>query len=347
MHDVNGFTLIEMVVAITLLAVIILFAGTVFKASINSYRIAMAQAEIMQKLRVITQQLDGDFRGLRKDAPMFIRFETSADNSRFDQIMFFADGDFQSTGQNTIVGNLARIYYGHSRNPSGSQAKDRLFARCQHILTADTTLEQWPDLTNFAGTFGQNDLRPLNPPMLKNDTYEYDWLSLSQWQVIANNPANVNQIINVCFGNNADSNNNLPYINTADANTIHNLMTQGIGSFCVQWGYYCSSHGAYFWWPSLDPNGSGNIVTSDFGSNGMNNNIFGLYLNSVAPVPANLYWVPNSGVIGYYYPYPSNPVNPAAKPAYPQALKFAFTIFDSRGVFKDGQTFTHIVYLGD
>ncbi|MGD0597215.1 MAG: prepilin-type N-terminal cleavage/methylation domain-containing protein [Sedimentisphaerales bacterium] len=349
-----GFTLVELVVAIGIMALVILFAGTVFKTSISSYRVAMAQTEIMQKLRAITQQLDSDFRGLRKDAPMFIHFETSADYSRFDQIMFFADGDFQSTGQNTIVGNLARIYYGHSRNPSNSQAKDRLFARCQHILTADESIlltNRWPDSTNFAGTFGQSD--PLVTYMFKNDTYEYDWLSLSQWQALTNDltngPANVSQIINVCFGNSPDFNDHLPYINTADANTIHNLMTQGIGSFCVQWGYYCISHGAYFWWPSLDPNGSGNTVNSDFlSSSGMGYDSFGLYLNSVAPTaPANSYWFPYSKVKGYYYPDPSSSVNPAAKPTYPQALKFAFTIFDSRGVFKDGQTFTHIVYLGD
>ena len=34
-------------------------------------------------------------------------------------------------------------------------------------------------------------------------------------------------------------------------------------------------------------------------------------------------------------------------PAFPRALKFTFKLYDSRGVFKDGQTFTHIVYLGD
>ncbi len=353
-HERRGFTLIELVVAIGIMALTIFFAGTVFKTSINLYRIATAQAEIMQKLRAITQQLDNDFRGLRKDAPMFIHFETNDNYGRFDQIMFFADGDFQSAGQKTIVGNLARIYYGHSQRSYGLQGKDRLFARRQHILTADESIllvYRWPDSTNFAGTFSQIDPLTTNPPMLKNDTYEYDWLSLSQWQALTNDPtngpANVNQIINVCFGNNADSNNSRPVINPADANTIHNLMVQGIGSFCVQWGYYCPNR-AYFWWPSTDPNGSGNTFNSDFGPSGMKINLFGLYFNSAAPpAPANLYWFPYSKVIGYYYPDPSNSVNPFAKPTYPQALKFAFTIFDSRGVFKDGQTFTHIVYLGD
>ena len=341
----KGFTLVELVVAIGIMALAIFFAGTVFKTSINLYRIATAQAEIMQKFRAITQQLDSDFRGLRKDAPMFIHFEMN-DYGRFDQIMFFADGDFQSTGlvnNKPIVGNVARIYYGHSQNSYGLQAKDRLFARRQHILTADATLEQWPNFA-VAGSFDQND--PIVTYMFKNDTYEYDWISLSQWQVIANNPAYIDQIINVCFGNIPDFNDHRPVINTADANTIHNLMVQGIGSFCVQWGYYCPNR-AYFWWPSTDPNGSGNTDNSDFGPSGMNSNLFGIYFNSVAPTG----WFAPAGTLpdcakGAYYPGSSvNPLQP--RPSYPTALKFAFTIFDSRGVFKDGQTFTHIVYLGD
>ena len=60
----KGFTLVELVVAIGIMALAIFFAGTVFKTSINLYRIATAQAEIMQKFRAITQQLDSDFRGL-------------------------------------------------------------------------------------------------------------------------------------------------------------------------------------------------------------------------------------------------------------------------------------------
>jgi len=30
-----------------------------------------------------------------------------------------------------------------------------------------------------------------------------------------------------------------------------------------------------------------------------------------------------------------------------RALKFTFTIYDSKGVFPDGKTFTHIVYLNN
>jgi hypothetical protein len=30
---------------------------------------------------------------------------------------------------------------------------------------------------------------------------------------------------------------------------------------------------------------------------------------------------------------------------FPTALKFTFTIYDSKGIIPDGKTFTHIVYL--
>jgi hypothetical protein len=77
-------------------------------------------------------------------------------------------------------------------------------------------------------------------------------------------------------------------------------------------------------------------------------NAFGFYFNAATPpAPTNLYWFLSDGAKGIYYPDPLNPLNPFNKPTYPQALKFTFTLYDSRGVFKEGQTFTHIVYLGD
>ncbi|MHC4157360.1 MAG: type II secretion system protein [Planctomycetota bacterium] len=47
----RGFTLIELVVAVAILALISSFAGAIFSVSIDSHRTAMANAEIMRKLR--------------------------------------------------------------------------------------------------------------------------------------------------------------------------------------------------------------------------------------------------------------------------------------------------------
>ncbi len=363
----HAFTLIELVVAIGLLSIVLVFSGAIFKVSIGSYRTASAQAEIMRKLRVITEQLDSDFKGLRKDAPMFIWFQQhSTDPSqRFDQIMFFADGDFQAT-KNPIIGNVARIQYGQAMIYSPSQLgyvypwqqlandvsaavnydrirtiRQRTLARRQHIFSFD--------LAPMFPSFNAGNL--LIDPNL-NNLLEHDSSSLSQWQAATQNPITNNlstqEIIVKCFGDTPDYSNHRPQISLADAGTLHLLMAEGAGSFSVQWSYFDPSGLRYLWWPSNDPDGDGNPADSDFrvlSPVGMGSDMFGFYFNvSEPPAPVNTAWLSYEGAAGPYYP---NPVNPADKPSYPQALKFTFTLYDSRGVFRNGQTFTHIVYLGD
>jgi prepilin-type N-terminal cleavage/methylation domain-containing protein len=368
-HERRGFTLAELVVAIGIMAIVVFIAGTVFKTSIASYRVASAQAEIMQKFRAITDQLNNDFRGLRKDAPMFIWFQVDPCdvNNRLDRIMFFADGDFQSTqtydtdtnaaspyfgyivpqrSGSPVVSNLARILYGQAKSidprdniskfPYNLRTADRILSKRQHLYIADQDYWQFPD-HNFSGFL------VVDPCF--NDRFEHDTNSLSQWQAAANdaakNPTNVNNIITGCFDG------NYPLINLANANTLHLLLTENVGSFAVQWSYYYVDTSVppnqyVYWWPSIDPDGNGNFDDSDFGKAYMNLDAFGFYFNTAsASVP---YWFQYSGAQGFYYP---NPLNPLDKPVYPRALKFTFTLYDSRGVFKDGQTFTHIVYIGD
>jgi prepilin-type N-terminal cleavage/methylation domain-containing protein len=110
----KGFTLIELAVAIAILALMASFAGAIFKVSIESHRVAGAHAEIMQKLRTITDQLNADFKGLRKDGEIAVAWVPVHDPNfaryaRFDRIMFFADGDFQSywpQASGPVRGNL-------------------------------------------------------------------------------------------------------------------------------------------------------------------------------------------------------------------------------------------------
>jgi prepilin-type N-terminal cleavage/methylation domain-containing protein len=364
-----GFTLVELVVAIGIMALVILFAGNVFKTSISSYRIASAQAEIMQKFRAITDQLNNDFRGLRKDAPMFIWFQLdpSDTNNRLDQIMFFADGDFQSiqtyntyTGPgiyngciipqpsgSPVISNLARVYYGQAQSidprdntikyPVALRFIDRVLSRRQYLYIANPN--SGPQYWQFPGHNADGSIN-LNLVPGQNDWFEHDTNSLSQWEVAAQNPTNVNNIITGCFGNSC------PLINLTDANTLHLLMAQKVGNFSVQWSYLFTNAGQtyVYWWPSIDPDGNGDLTDSDFVS--MGSNSFGFYFNTIAPSSVTN-WSSYSGANGYYYPDLGNPRNPSNKPVFPQALKFTFTLYDSRGVFKDGQTFTHIVYIGD
>ena len=86
----------ELVVAVALLALVLAFSGIIFKVSIESYRTAAANTEIMQKLRVITDQLNADFRGLQKDAPLMVWFQQDPTdpNQRYDcsEVSFAING---------------------------------------------------------------------------------------------------------------------------------------------------------------------------------------------------------------------------------------------------------------
>lgn len=361
----RAFTLIELVVAVAILAMVILFSGTIFKASIGSYRTATAQAEIMQKLRAITQQLNSDFKGLRKDAPLFIWFQKGLngpdDPNRFDQIMFFADGDFQSTrlysgtpripslNGTPVVGNIARIQYCHARvystlqsdyvipeNQQGENNYDRLLneshrtlARRQHILTADPNIFSWPAASssaNFQASFTPAD----------NNNYEHDKLSLSQWQALAGTTANNNTIVLTCFY--------IPFLsvtrptmNLQTGQGLYMLMAQGVGNFSIQWAYLPLGANKFLWWPSIDPDENGSTDDSDF-EYYMLKDGFGIHFNAPAGDSLPLWSGPEEAKNKY--------VTTFSNQFYPSALKFTFTLYDSRGVFKEGQTFTHIVYIG-
>jgi len=322
----KAFTLIELVVSIALLAIVFLFAGTIFKVSINAYRTAGANAEIMQKLRAITDQLNADFKGIRTDSPLLIWFEqdTNDPNQRFDQIMFFADGDFQSTqlyesginaepapdGDKLVIGNIARIHYGQA------QPDPNLLARRQHILTADPCLIEWPnaDMSDFDD--------------VPNEWYEHDSLSLAQWKIIVGDTYK-DKIIPTAFYYR-------PLVDMDDPNTFHQLMCEGVGSFAIQWAYWDSGDERFYWFPSDDPDGDPSTSDSHFPLNGEYK--FGVYFNVLGSIDDNDWYS-----IGYF----------AGDDfcSYPKAIKFTFRLYDSKGIIKKdgraGRTFTHIVYLGD
>jgi hypothetical protein len=67
---------------------------------------------------------------------------------RADQIAFFANGDFQSTGQynngggeKTVAGNVAIIFYG-LENGGANNPREKVLVRRQTILTSDADLTQ-------------------------------------------------------------------------------------------------------------------------------------------------------------------------------------------------------------
>ena len=293
----KAFTLIELVVAIAILVLVTSFAGAVFRVSIDSHRTGLANAEIMQKLRAITDQFNRDFKGIRRDAPMAIQFRRDGDTRR-DSIVFFANGDFQSIRQywysgssgpalRTVVGNVASIYYGPASDPN-------ILARKQKILTSDSLLIDTPAL---------------------GDPNEFLIDSLAEWRVDIND---------VSFGAwVVDAPRVDLYLYLEEDLPLY--MTDGVANFMIQIGEWDQVNQTFIWLPD---NSVFDFV-GDPDSDG--NGVFGFFYN----VPASDELVQQ---LNDWYDESAN---------WPRAIRFTFTLYDSRGIIENGRTFTHIVYLGD
>jgi prepilin-type N-terminal cleavage/methylation domain-containing protein len=335
----KAFTLVELLVAIGILAIVLSFSSVIFKVSINAHRTALAHAEIMQKLRAITDQLNADFKGLRKDGEFFLVWvaKPSApgfeDNDydgyeRFDRIMFFADGDFQSYKPPRIRGNLARICYMIAKKDNVSaEAQDRqkrVLARNLHILTTEPGLDDFPDFDNFSPAQWYD----------WNNRYEYDKISLEGWKNISQqDKINMLSVITDVEVTGTTVNRSIRGVDVdpADANSIHMLLCDGVGEFKIQ-GWYDAQQR---WIPQVDPDGNGNLADTHF------------FLNEPNNVPGVLFpslgGVLNIDNVDYSGPVDAEHFNTI--PGLGRALKFTFTIYDSKGIIENGMTFTHIIYL--
>jgi len=336
----KAFTLIELLVAIGILAVILSFVSVIFKVSIGAYRTAIANAEIMQKLRAITNQLNTDLKGLRKDGEIFVVWVAAQKpnanpndpNSyeRFDRIMFFADGDFQSYGANPIIrGNTARICYMLAKRGNfKAQVQDRtkrVLARSQHILTADPGLADFLDPNSFSDVQWYE----------WNNRYEYDKISLEGWKNIA--WENKMDMLSAMTDIQVDTSSISEAIRgvtvePSDANSIHMLLCEGVGEFKIQ-GWYDAQQR---WIPEVDPDGDGNLADTHF------------FFSDPNRAPGVLYPYPPYGLINMNNINYRGQIDEAhfnAVPGLGRALKFTFTLYDSKGIIKKGMTFTHIVYL--
>jgi hypothetical protein len=265
-----------MIVALGILAIMMVFASAIFRISINSQRLAVANGEIMQKLRVITEQLDADFRGF---LPQYggevinrtIQREPADPNITLDSIAFFANGDFQSTkpygdDPHTIVGNVASILYSPpDSNSYGSKGlpapKDRLLLRRQTILIPlDANDNKLRAQSSWDGEYCCSSLEEWrsNPPYAKAS----DWVRC-------------------------------PSIDANDlTKCLPMYLTQGVDNFTISYLALNSQWqtGEIPWRRSSAKESSGTI-----------------------PVP--------------------------------RAVKFEFTLYDSKGLIRNGRTFTHIVLL--
>jgi len=351
----KAFTLIEMVVALGILALVMSFAGVIFQVSTDSQRLALANAEIMQKLRAITEQLDSDFRGLRKDGEILVFWRADRKSSyaganpnaeeafdRFDRIMFFADGDFQSYGASpTVRGNMARISYCLANGPSVNSSEPnrpqaqkpprRVLARTEHILVAPSTTAS----------------DPLGTSQFTDDQWR-DWMSSTEsdtitmrgWELIPlARKVDILSVIGdveVELGDQTASKKNVTAggvtVDPAKPASLRSFMCRGVGQFEIQ-GW---SDAEQRWIPQVNPNGNADLKDdSDF-------IIDGAELDQ-RKIPG--LWYPRGPAIFGNRQISALDPDFNKIPGLGRALKFTFTLYDSRGLIKSGRTFTHIVYL--
>lgn len=162
----KAFTLIELVVAVAILALIASFAGVVFSVSVGSYRTTAAHMEIMQNLRAITDQLDSDFRSLQTNGYLVLRSEVLSGREfndpqlaetdfRADRIYYFCTGDFQSWFAGNVRSNIARVYFGHDGFSLTAEPADIIHSWCSlvrdiELLTAQPVPPSLVDCNNVS-----------------------------------------------------------------------------------------------------------------------------------------------------------------------------------------------------
>jgi prepilin-type N-terminal cleavage/methylation domain-containing protein len=289
----KGFTLIELVVSVSLLVVVLTFSSLIFKVSVGSYRLAQANAEIMRNLRAISDQLNSDFAGFQKDGYLIIQskiisqFEfkdsPAANDFRSDRIYYFSTGDYQSWFPDYPQSNIARICWGHDL--TSEPASQWRLGRNVTLLACNQTIQ---DCNN---------------------------ISFSKCKVSA-------------FENRDSLLDNPATINLTIADGIRQLMCQNVGEFKIEW-----TDGATYEY--LDPKdnqlkrplawfGLGKLRSID-------NSYPGIAGNTEYNVIENAdraTWTPVT-----------------SRTLLPRAVKFTFTLYDSKGVIKNGRIFTHIVYI--
>ena len=367
----KAFTITELLLAISLMVVLMAASGVVFKTAVKAHRTASATAEIARKLRGITDQLNADFKSLRKDGEIFVvNIPSPVDKSgkplgaaataaeidhyeRFDRIMFFADGNFQSynewppggPNEKVIHGDVARICYIPAKNRNGRKAQyqdreERILARSQHIFTADSQLVDIdptdPLLRRIKWINPSPSLIGVTFTQANNNLYEYDNLTLNEWLNIgAADKADMLSILSDVTVSPSTINSGGLTVDTETKTPInvHQLLCEGGGEFSIQ-GWYEDPLDPTTprWFPQLDLTPDDSVITDATDTDFIMHD----------SIPNRLH---ETRVIGYIYNPASSDIN--LVPWLGRALKFTFTLYDSRGVFKKGKKFTHIVYLDD
>ncbi len=350
----KAFTIIELLVAVGLLAGLLAASGIVFKAAIDAQRAATATAEITRKLRTITDQLNADFEHLEKDGLFILAWvpyslypsDTNhvidyADYTdepdayiNFDRLVFFRTGNFHTYHQRfgDIRGITARVSYmlAHSYyNDPCSEAhnierKGRILDRSQHLLHVIPSNSP-QDFPYFGSIPVPLEDVPNDIYIYRNNNYEHDWATPADWNNA--DPCELDEMYTVCTGMPIDASETTRgglVVNTDDPNSIHMLLAEGVGEFKVQIWY----EGGQRWFPEVDPDRDGDLTITDYFTHPSDNERLDV----------------DTAYIDTYRAF-NRPSAEYIINIFGPALKFTFTLYDSRGIFPDGKVFTHIVYL--
>ncbi|MCU0916394.1 MAG: prepilin-type N-terminal cleavage/methylation domain-containing protein [Planctomycetes bacterium] len=288
----KAFTLMELVVSLGILAIVLSFAGAIFRVGIGSQQLALANAEIMQKYRAITSQLERDFEGMvlpyngvlaARQLPARRQGQSVSVNS--DAIALLVSGNFQtlreygmgqkdSAGRSVlepVVGNVACVFYEQpDPNSYGNTPADEWLPAETILLRRETIL---------AGGLGPDPADANSGPH-----QEYYRTSLAQWKVSPPFATPEDWFLH-------------PRIDRAAvADYQPTYLAQGVDNFTIEYA-------------QRDPV-TRRVATDSRGIR---------WQRDVAGAPGGTVLL--------------------------SALRFTFTLHDSRGLIKGGRTFTHIVYL--
>jgi prepilin-type N-terminal cleavage/methylation domain-containing protein len=299
-RTIRGFTLIELLVAVAILVIVLSFAGVIFRVSIDSHRMAIANAEIMQKLRAITDQLNSDFKGIQKDGFLVLFAQVQANRREYrdsavqkfraDRLYYFSAGDFQSWVNPVIRSNISRVYFGHE-----GHSLDTTLNR----LVSAWTLAR--DVVLLTPGYSGVDYRDISYAECKVDLLRFE------------DPCDV--LITPVV------------VDMSAPDSLRSLMCQNAGEIVIEW-----SDGTTY------PPPDNSLVWFGFSLTRTDGDAD----KGVLPMPvyASIETKDLTHYIAFWKP-------DVPQQLWPKALKFTFTLYDSKGVIKNGRTFTHIVYLGD
>ncbi len=307
----KAFTITELMVAVAVLAITMAGVSTIFKISITAYRTSSATAEVMRNLRAITDQLDADFKSLRKDGYLLMRSTKtppvwvwqreaeSANRLDFlrndvhrDNMFYFSTGDFQTITQPYLRSNIALVYVGpYSRaldpNDIPPYASEWILLRSAMLLC----------------------------PEEDEDGLEYLDISFAEIKTWTG-PPSLYDFVDMAM-------NTLPFGYPIDVdNPAQNwqYFSGGVGNIEIEWNDGTKAGNSLVWFGLEQPRRVWDAPDTT-------------YADAITE---------NVNVIDEVYTAQWTPAN---QPYWPMALKFTFTLYDSKGVLEKGMTFTHIVYI--